>query len=394
MSVHAPTPSTPPSHRRRRPSSPEPRGHRAGRHAAAGPELGGRAPASDRRRREGAVPQRPPAHRPPRRRPARPDDAGGEDRPDGPGRAAGRRRRPVADHRRTSWAASCRAAARRRRRTRPRRGRTWSTRYQAAALDTRLGIPLIYGVDSVHGHGNLHGRHRLPAQHRPRRHPRPEAGREDRRTSPRRRPAPPGRSGRSRRASAWPATTAGAAPTSSFGEDPALVRAMETVIDGLQGRRGQLDDADRVLATAKHFAGDGLTTYDASQGRHRAATRSTRASTRSRGRSSRSSRSRRTRPRSAAPRRLGDAVVLQRRLDRGRPRQPGEDARQQGAHHRRPQGAAWASTGLVISDWRAIRQIPRRLRDPGEDLGATPASTCSWSRTPATPAAGASSSAP
>ena len=30
-------------------------------------------------------------------------------------------------------------------------------RYQAAALKTRLGIPLIYGVDSVHGHGNLLG---------------------------------------------------------------------------------------------------------------------------------------------------------------------------------------------------------------------------------------------
>ena len=30
-------------------------------------------------------------------------------------------------------------------------------RYQAAALATRLGIPLIYGVDSVHGHGNLLG---------------------------------------------------------------------------------------------------------------------------------------------------------------------------------------------------------------------------------------------
>ncbi len=30
-------------------------------------------------------------------------------------------------------------------------------RYQQAALETRLGIPLIYGVDSVHGHGNLLG---------------------------------------------------------------------------------------------------------------------------------------------------------------------------------------------------------------------------------------------
>jgi beta-glucosidase len=29
--------------------------------------------------------------------------------------------------------------------------------FQAQALQTRLGIPLIYGVDSVHGHGNLVG---------------------------------------------------------------------------------------------------------------------------------------------------------------------------------------------------------------------------------------------
>ena len=29
--------------------------------------------------------------------------------------------------------------------------------FQQAALDTRLDIPLLYGVDSVHGHGNLQG---------------------------------------------------------------------------------------------------------------------------------------------------------------------------------------------------------------------------------------------
>ena len=36
---------------------------------------------------------------------------------------------------------------------------------------------------------------------------------------------------------------------------------METAIDGFQGPPGHLSDPDRVLATAKHFAGDGLTTY-------------------------------------------------------------------------------------------------------------------------------------
>jgi beta-glucosidase len=43
---------------------------------------------------------------------------------------------------------------------------------------------------------------------------------------------------------------------------------METAIDGFQGSRGQLDDPDRVLATAKHFAGDGLTTYGTGSNNH------------------------------------------------------------------------------------------------------------------------------
>ena len=59
----------------------------------------------------------------------------------------------------------------------------------------------------------------------------------------------------------------------SFGETPDLVKRMETAIDGLQGPPGQLDDTDRVLATAKHFAGDGDTQY----GTAAATTRSTRA---------------------------------------------------------------------------------------------------------------------
>ena len=29
--------------------------------------------------------------------------------------------------------------------------------FQTAALSTRLGIPMIYGVDAVHGHNNVYG---------------------------------------------------------------------------------------------------------------------------------------------------------------------------------------------------------------------------------------------
>jgi len=54
----------------------------------------------------------------------------------------------------------------------------------------------------------------------------------------------------------------------SFSEDPRLVEAMEIAIEGLQGPPGHLSDPDRVLASAKHFAGDGLTTYGTGSNRH------------------------------------------------------------------------------------------------------------------------------
>ena len=51
--------------------------------------------------------------------------------------------------------------------------------YQRQALNTRLGIPLVYGVDSVHGHGNRSARP-CSRTNRPRGDPRPAAGRADR----------------------------------------------------------------------------------------------------------------------------------------------------------------------------------------------------------------------
>ncbi|MET1059462.1 MAG: glycoside hydrolase family 3 protein [Nocardioides sp.] len=133
--------------------------------------------------------------------------------------------------------------------------------YQAAALDTRLGIPLIYGVDSVHGHGNLMGATVFPhniglgATRDPRLVE--KIGHitaiETRATGPQWAFAPCICVARDDR---WGRTY------ESFGEDPALVKSLETAIDGLQGRRSELDEADRVLATAKHYAGDGLTSYD------------------------------------------------------------------------------------------------------------------------------------
>ncbi len=52
----------------------------------------------------------------------------------------------------------------------------------------------------------------------------------------------------------------------SFGEDPALVESMETMIQDLQGAANgkDLKHNDKVLATAKHFVGDGGTEYGSS----------------------------------------------------------------------------------------------------------------------------------
>ena len=130
--------------------------------------------------------------------------------------------------------------------------------FQEAALATPLGIPLLYGVDSVHGHGNLQGATIFPhniglgATRDPKLVER--IGRitaeETRASGPQWVFAPCICVARDDR---WGRTY------ESFGETPSLVESMETVIDGLQhGPRG-------VLATAKHFAGDGLTAYDASK---------------------------------------------------------------------------------------------------------------------------------
>ncbi|WP_128435119.1 glycoside hydrolase family 3 protein [Streptomyces cyaneus] len=137
--------------------------------------------------------------------------------------------------------------------------------FQLRAQTTRFQIPLIYGVDAVHGHNNLVGATIMPhniglgASRNP---------------------------GLAHRAGAVTAAETRAtgipwdfAPClcvtrddrwgrayESFGEDPALVDAMETVIQGLQGRPDgrDLDRNDKVLATAKHFVGDGGTAYGSS----------------------------------------------------------------------------------------------------------------------------------
>ena len=135
---------------------------------------------------------------------------------------------------------------------------------QEGALATPLGIPILYGVDAVHGHNNLPGATIFP-------HNIGLGAAGD--------PALVERVGR---ATAEEVAATGVRWTfapclcvvrddrwgrsyESFGEDPALVRAMTSVVTGLQG--SELSGSrTSVLATAKHFVGDGGTVRGEDQG--------------------------------------------------------------------------------------------------------------------------------
>src|SRR3954452_25477159 len=136
-------------------------------------------------------------------------------------------------------------------------------RFQRQAMSTRLGIPLIYGIDAVHGHNNVHGATIYPHN----------IG-----LGATRNPALVQKIGR---AVAEEVTGTGIqwdfAPClcvarndrwgrtyESFGERPDLVSSMTTIITGLQGT--SLAAPGSVLATAKHFVGDGGTTGGVDQG--------------------------------------------------------------------------------------------------------------------------------
>jgi len=138
-------------------------------------------------------------------------------------------------------------------------------RFQAAALATRVHIPILYGIDAVHGNGNVYGStvfphniglgaSRDPALVRRVEHVTAE---ETRASGPQWAFAPCICAAGDDR---WGRTY------ESFSENPRLVERMETAIDGSQGPRGHLADPDRVLATAKHYAGDGDTVYGTATG--------------------------------------------------------------------------------------------------------------------------------
>jgi beta-glucosidase len=135
--------------------------------------------------------------------------------------------------------------------------------FQRGALATPLQIPMIYGIDAVHGNNNVAGSTIFPHN----------IG-----LGATRDPALAERIGR---ATAEEVTGAGQdwtfAPClcvarndrwgrtyESFGEQPEIATSMATVVDGLQG--DTLNGPASVLATAKHYLGDGGTTNGTDQG--------------------------------------------------------------------------------------------------------------------------------
>ncbi|MEV4416766.1 glycoside hydrolase family 3 N-terminal domain-containing protein [Catellatospora sp. NPDC049609] len=135
--------------------------------------------------------------------------------------------------------------------------------FQNAARATPLGIPLLYGADAVHGHNNVVGATIFPHN----------IG-----LGATRDPALVEQIGR---AVAEEVTATGVdwdfAPClcvarndrwgrtyESFGEKPELVSSMATIVTGLQG--SSLGGTASVLATAKHYLGDGGTTNGTDQG--------------------------------------------------------------------------------------------------------------------------------
>jgi beta-glucosidase len=135
--------------------------------------------------------------------------------------------------------------------------------FQRAALQSPLQIPLIYGVDAVHGHNGVYGATVFP-------HNIGLGATRD-----------PGLVRDIGEATAEEVSGTGIdwnfAPClcvarndrwgrtyESFGEVPQIAQSMTTIIDGMQGRK--LNGSHSILATAKHYVGDGGTTNGKDQG--------------------------------------------------------------------------------------------------------------------------------
>ena len=142
----------------------------------------------------------------------------------------------------------------------------WATmvaEFQEAALQTRLGIPLLYGVDAVHGHNNLRGAVIFPHN----------IGLGAARDADLVRQI--GRATAEELAATgvyWNFAPTVAVPQDlrwgrtfeGYAQDSGVVKQLaRAYIEGLQGT--QLNDPLSVLATPKHYLGDGGTTWGSSR---------------------------------------------------------------------------------------------------------------------------------
>jgi len=131
-------------------------------------------------------------------------------------------------------------------------------RYQRAALSTRLGIPILYGVDAVHGHGNVLGAtvfpHNLGLG----------AARDPRLVQDVARATAEELAGTGVRWDFAPSVAVvqderWGRTYESFGEVPDIAESYGTYVTGLQGATLGVGPAS-TLATAKHWIADGATT--------------------------------------------------------------------------------------------------------------------------------------
>ncbi len=134
--------------------------------------------------------------------------------------------------------------------------------YQDAALATRLGIPLLYGVDAVHGHANLAGAVVFPHNVGLGAAGSAELVEEIARVTAREMIAT-GIYWNYAPVLAVPRDIRWGRTYEGYGEHPALVtRLALAALRGLQG--DDLAAPDTVLATPKHFVGDGATAFGTS----------------------------------------------------------------------------------------------------------------------------------
>lgn len=131
--------------------------------------------------------------------------------------------------------------------------------YQDAALGTRLGIPILYGVDAVHGHANLAGAVVFPHNVGLGAADDPALVEAIARATAREMLAT-GISWNFAPVLAVPRDIRWGRTYEGYGEDPALVtRLAAAALRGYQG--DDLAASGAVLATPKHFVGDGATAF-------------------------------------------------------------------------------------------------------------------------------------